>query len=585
MLQSIIESPGSLSVSEAYDSPKKKAPDLYNGVSDDNTPEEIIPQASSPSQTIMYDYVTKINNHPSSNELTNHSVHSEQIPNTFAVTDNSLGEPISSNKLSSTLEGNLNCVDKCIELDKLESVEEPVLRLFNDENSSVVEDNTLSSTENNTSNVQLEIKNSTLCKNVDKNDTSLQEVPTALVPNGLIDTTCDTPNSDINLVHETENSYTKEDFSPAFEQFSKDAPSDNLENEIVPPENSSLSETEEKPKRGISSEIKKFLEHEKDIEYKFTHFESKFRSPPAVLNTELSPDTPPTSPEFEPKLSQSFEDHLDDQYESFDNFSNFKSNQNSEDFGDFKFSEVNNQTAVPPLHKENSIEPTPLPSAVMKLEALSLGEDVISTKDINLEFSEQNICDSSEIVTTQNPCSESTKQDSQQPPLDVEEICFEDKDNSFEPDFSQFETTTIAEPETCSKYLDETCTEGEAKSNTKTVEHESTFQSFDDDDDFGDFNSALEEISVSKPLSIPPAQPIQHVSNEDDDFGDFTSESIDPEDDDEFGDFSCEKFPTSAPPTPSSTNVLPQKKFDISTMNLTDLFEKPAQVSIGIMFS
>lgn len=571
-------------LSEAYDSPKKKAPDLYNEISDDTC--NFIPPTTT-SQTELCDSFTKIkiSHHPTSNEITNHSVHTlvEQIPNCVALTSYSSEECSASNK-------NVKFVENCTDI---KSKKDAPLDLTNVDSYSQVKDIPSSKENDNLVNMHIEINEPTTpCNFIDTKDNStlFVEKQNNSAFHAQKDSTCDIPNLILNPKEQTESISFAQDnnFIPKLEEKIEDKLTDDL-GKISCSENNlgtNSCETEEKPKRGISSEIKKFLEHEKDIENEFNNFESKFRSleiPSVLLDTDLSSDTPPTSPEFGPKISKSFDDDQDDEYGSFENFNTLKSSENTGDFGEFKFSEIISQENQTTILSNKSTEAVDLLSSEAKL--VPLKEDVICTEDIELEFNEQNICDSSVVFTQTTACCLSP-QELLPPPLNVDEIFFEDKDDSFEPDFSQFETATIVN---CETHIENIKSESVTKCNviSNDVEPDKANELIVDDD-FGDFSSALNDLPSSKHESAPVTQPLEETHYiQNDDFGDFTHESLPCEDDDEdFGEFSNENFATTAPVQISKSSnsiALPYKKFDINTLNMIDLFGKPAEVSVFIM--
>ncbi|KAI5707081.1 hypothetical protein M8J75_014248 [Diaphorina citri] len=591
---------------EAYDSPKKKAPDLYNGIIEHISNEFTPPPTS---QSTMCNDVTMNKHNPNNEMQIVHPVHTEpeQIPN-FTKTNIFLDESIPSKVLSSSTNHVDHCTKPSGNLD-----ERSISNSANGEITTLSEDCTINMNEhsNQSNDIKVEMNEPCTygivpCKNnlEDNDNTSLEEEEQSNSVSSLhIETTCDTPaicdvpNSNLTPIKQTDIHFPTDqvcDFNPNFEQFIKedntiDDVTDN--NSMLKTDSSTdMCDTQQKRKRGISSEIKKFLENEKNIENEFTNFESKFRSfevPSVGFEAELSPDTPPTSPEFGPKieLSKSFDDDLDDEFGSFENFNNLKSNENTEDFGDFKCSEVSEQNVSNELDK-NTEKPNDTLSAVVKGEACSLQEDGISTKDIELEFSEQNICDSNEIVITQDSVINSANKEILPPPLDVDEIHFENKEDSFETDFGHFESATNVPFEHVTvpsasfiKELDTNDTSISAEGIANAVENQSIKNApdisenidVDDEDEFGDFSSVVE--FSNQPVPNPSSLPVPHIipsksTSDRQTVSELppTKTNLDDEDDDDFGDFSSENFVTQAP-TP--------KLFDVSTLDMENLFEKP----------
>ncbi|KAL1460990.1 hypothetical protein WDU94_012923 [Cyamophila willieti] len=602
---------------ETYDSPKKKAPDLFNGILEHTVDDFIPPPAPPTSQSVLSNEIPFIN-HPThnSNEIQpfqSHNDHSINNEESVLSTDVNKGENIQSvlktgvkelpqiisnhslneTDLSNELSNSKHCVNSCTESStEISTVEtQPVQSILssNGENeTSVSEDCVLSS--NNLEVFHLTTNEPSVCHiNEENTEGEKDSVPSVCHINeenteGEKDSVQQQENLDskpqekttCDAQHLLDNSNENPSIEcktnlPDVEILTKQemAINNDLSNQVSSLNMSSdVCENQSKPKRGISNEIKKFLEHEKNIENEFTQFESKFRSfdiPSSDgFDAEISSDTPPTSPEFGPKLSKSFDDDLDDDddYGSFENFSNEKPDKNvEEDFGDFKCSETVETTLV--THEVNVDK-----------------QDGLSTKDIQLEFSEQNICDNNDIVILQDISSSSTNQSIEvktlPPPLDVEEIYFEDntQDICFETDFSQFESAHIV-PHVIniqSKPCDKNQTsKGENVLTNVESENNSFFEPShsvqdkigeeeEDDEDFGDFSNFTSNVpepsSMCYPQSTVTPPPTESKNDTDDEFGDFTSENV-----------------SASEATPPHT----QKKFDINSLDMLNLFEKSTQ--------
>uniref|UniRef100_A0A8D9BYU3 Aftiphilin n=1 Tax=Cacopsylla melanoneura TaxID=428564 RepID=A0A8D9BYU3_9HEMI len=543
---------------EAYDSPKKKAPDLFNGIIEHSVDDFIPPSPAPPSQTV----IPLVNHHNiNSNEIqpthNDHSSNKKKIQELPAQveTNHSLDETDLSNQLSIS-----NHVNSCTETGS--STETQPVQSMN--SSSVSEDcalssnnlqvNSLESAEPSECNIHKESKEvpqENSLKQEEENVFSNSQENTTCIAQSTCDSSNSTDNFSIdNCVADVSNSEINNcvtDVNNCVADVSHCETVTDTDKDLNIP--ADVCDNQSKPKRGISNEIKKFLEHEKNIENEFTQFESKFRSfdiPSCDGDVEISSDTPPTSPEFGPKLSKSFDDDDLDDYGTFEHFTNEKPEVEEEDFGDFECSEVV-ETTLMATHEIKNID-----KQVVKRDAC-MTEDGLSTKDIQLEFNEQNICDN-EVAILQDTSSHnaSTEVHILPPPLDVEEIYFEDntqEDISFETDFSQFESASIVthvnhiQSKTCDNNQ---ASKGETVLKTH-VENESSsfFESSqstqeEEDADFGDFSNFTSSVPEPSARTSCPLT--------DDEFGDLTSET-----------------------------VSAQNKFDLNSLDMTSLFEKSTQ--------
>lgn len=541
---------------------------MYDGIIEPPV-SDFIPPTLPPSQSVLCNDVTT-NNYSSSNQPTNNVFETvgqktEEISEILNLTKHSIvNEIIPTNLLSSFK----NHVNKCTELQLENGLEVHIPTTKNPSDTISFDSETNSEVTVLCKTIETDISNSYSQEKESKKDNTSNDLPS-----------CDSSNSNITL---SEHSSTKPSNHEVCQLNSNLEKQETIADkkltetffsqEISP--SSVICDNQQKPKRGISNEIKKFLENEKNIENEFTNFESKFRSLEIhsdSFDTEVSSEVLPTSPDFEPHLPKSFDDDMDDDFGNFENFDNLKSSENLDDFSDFKCSIVSEHDIIQnevECNGHNCNEPF---SDGTKLEALNPTEDVISTKDIELEFSEQNVCDSNEVVSMQMQTPIPPHVETLQPPLNIEEIHFVDKEDSFQTDFSQFESATIEQnkfrvelPEDVSiiqtNIKEESCSFDVATTSNENI---------DEDDDFGDFSnftSVTENSNSSKTHLMPHITAVSHESSNTNDNTNTVTHDIN----DEFGEFTSEHV---TPPPPS------MKKFDFNTLHMTDLFESPAKVS------